>query len=124
MTYNLVALEGEVRETEDMLQDLEGWEGIWLTFWDLLRKIVNACKGEETIYDKAPRVDRWIAEADRCRLDLRARRSRALGSYMCPALGVFLDTSIRTDEHGRFFELISTSVHEETDDEEDDEVED
>lgn len=121
MTYDLVALESEVRDTEDMLGDLDGWEGIWLSFWELLQKIMEACKGEETIYDKAPRVERWIAEADECRLELRARRSRALGSYMCPALGVLLDTSIRTDEHGRFFDLISTRVHEETDDDEGDE---
>jgi len=121
MTYDLVALESEVSDTEDTLRDLDGWEGIWLKFWGLLQKIVEACKGEETIYDKAPRVERWIAEVDKCRLDLRARRSRALGSYMCPALVVFLDTSIRTDEDGRFFDLISSSVHEESDDDEGDE---
>jgi hypothetical protein len=110
MTYDLVALESEVRDTEDMLGDLDRWERIWLTFEELLRKIVDACKGEETIYGKSSEVSSWITAADKVRGELRARRSRALGSYICPALGVFLDTSLRANEGGRFLDLIMTTV--------------
>ena len=44
-----------------------------LTFWERLQNIVNACKGEETIYGQSPEVDRWVREADKLRVDLRAR---------------------------------------------------
>lgn len=103
---NLIDLAVQIAETEESLAALDEFETLWAGFAETLKQIVDACAGTESIYSK-PEVRPLLTKADKIREQLRARRSRALGSFSSTALAVLLDTSIRADDQMRLRSLFA-----------------
>lgn len=103
---NLVDLAVQIADTEESLKALDDFEKLWAEFAEILKQIVEACAGTESIYNN-PEIRPLLTKADKIREQLRARRSRALGSFSSTALGALLDTSIRADDHMRLRPLLA-----------------